>query len=91
MGIHPEVMLPLVELCSIFLDSCSLLGSHLKGKGKGILGYEGRARGTRGRREEGGRKEGREAPEGSDNMSSRGYLMPQKFKWVSCGHVTSSG
>ena len=31
-------MLPLMELCSIFLDSCGLLGSHLKEKGKGILG-----------------------------------------------------
>lgn len=87
MGIHPEVMLPLVELGSVFLDSCCLLGNHLKGKGKGILG----AREGRGAREEGGRKEGREAPEGSDNTSSRGCLVPQKFKWVSCGHVTSSG
>ena len=53
MVIHPEVMLPLVELCSIFLDSCSLLGSHLKGKGKGILGV----REEQGVHEEEGRKE----------------------------------
>lgn len=87
MGIHPEVMLPLVELCSVFLDSCCLLGSHLKGKGKGILGVkEGREA-----HKEGGRKEWREAPGGSGNTSSRGCLLLQKFKWVSCGHVTSGG
>ena len=60
-GIHPEVMLPLVELCSIFLDSRCLLGSHLKGKGKGILG----GREGWGARMKGGRKKWREAPGGS--------------------------
>ena len=84
-GIHPEVMLPLVESCSIFLDSCCLLGSHLKGKEKGILG----AREGWGACEEGGRKEGRETPEGCGNTSFKSCLMPQKFKWVSCGHVTA--
>lgn len=79
--------MPLVESCSVFLDSCSLLGSHFKGTGKGIWGV----REGQGAREEGGRKEGREASGGSGNTSSRGCLMPQKFKWVSCGHVTSSG
>jgi len=69
------------------LDSCNLLGSHFKRKGKGILGV----REGQGAREEGGRKEGREASGGSDNTSSRGCLMPQKFKGVSCGHVTSGG
>ena len=87
MGIHPEVTLPLVELCSIFLDSCSLFSSHLKSKGKGIWGV----RKGRGASKEGGRKEWREAPGGSGNTSSRGCLMSQKFKWVPCGHVTSSG
>ena len=76
MGIHPEVKLPLAESCSIFLDSCSLLGSYFKGKGKGILG----AREGQGAREEGGRKEGRESLGGSDNASSRSCLMPHKFK-----------
>ena len=78
---HPEVTL------SIFLDSCSLLGSCFERKGKGILGL----REGQGACEEGGRKEWREAPGGSDNTSSGGCLMPHKFKWVSCGHVTSSG
>ena len=87
MGIHPEVMLPLVELCSVFLDSCCLLGSHLKGKEKGILGV----REGQGAHKEEGRKEWREVLGGSGNTSSRGCLMPQKFKWVSCSHVTSSG
>lgn len=76
-----------MELCSIFLDSCSLFSSHLKGKGKGIWGV----RKGRGASKEGGRKEWREAPGGSGNTSSRGCLMSQKFKWVPCGHVTSSG
>lgn len=48
-----------------------------------------------GRREEGqgGRreKEGREACGGTGSTSSRGCLIPQKVKWASCGHVTSSG
>ena len=85
MGIHPEVMLPLVELCSIFLDSCSLFGSHLKGKGKGILSV----REGRGACEEGGRKEGR----GGKHLEGVATLLLEvaSFKWVSCGHVTSSG
>ena len=87
MGIHPEVMLPLVELCSVFLDSCCLLGSHLKGKGKGILG----AREGQGAREEGGRKE--ERRRGGKHLEGVATLLLEvaSFKWVSCGHVTSSG
>ena len=50
-----------------------------------------REEGGRKVREEGGRKEGREACGKTGNTSSRGCLMPQKVKWASCGHVTSSG
>lgn len=52
--------MPLVESCSVFLGSCSLLGSHFKGTGKEIWGVrEGQEARKKGVRKEGGRRGGK--------------------------------